>query len=975
MKNLDYQFWKNKFFVSCSLIFLITSMTFAASVTGGLTGKVYDKNTNEILPGANVIVKGTSLGGATDINGEYIVRNIPPGRQTIIVSYIGYNTITVNIDIPENKLLEQNFYLEATAIEGKTVTVTAQAQGQLQAINQQLSSNTIVNVVSSAKIQELPDFNAAEAVGRLPGISTIRSSGEATQVVIRGISPQYNLVSIDNITLGATQKYNRAVDLDMISSYMLKSIDVYKAVTPDKDGDAIGGIVNMQLREAPTGVHSDLMWQSGYTDKTKKYGNYKAVAAVSDRFFNDNLGVYVLLNAEQYDRSADNMNAGYRVLSNTRTSGFAPVQVSNMTLNRHFETRGRYGGNFILDYKLPHGSIRSINMISRLNSTYTDYNTNYDYIGLGLNWNYRAGTAKTDVAVNALQGKYDFGFMSLDLSAANAYSRNFNPYVTNYQFSQSTSISGPIPANTLPEDLFKRANFNSSQGELDQLGYNSYDFKENDQTYSLNLSVPFNFESTASGYFKFGGKYRYNYRTNDENAPYIQLRYQGNPLPKYINQQFPQLTYDQTTQRLFMDSFTDYNTSLTTNFLDNKFGTLLWVPSPVMENSAFNLVKDNYTDNINWHSGDYENKINDYRNVERYYAAFGMAEIDLGPQLMIVGGARFEEDKMLFSAYRVKQQMNSADAEAIPETKYPENHFWLPMIQAKYSFADWGDVRYSFTKTLARPDFTQLSPFLNMDLSSQYVNMGNPDLKPAISANHDLMLTIHSNIIGLLSIGAFYKTIKDFSYGIQYPLHSYSTAPGYDTLAQVPGAIEGAILTTYYNNPYKAFIKGLEFSIQTRLWYLPRPLDGLVLSFNYTLINSSTNYPLPLLSRIKVGRITKEIIVDSARAGRLINQPNNILNASIGYDYGGFSARISFLYQGSMVSGIGTVPEQDGFTHDYFRIDGAVRQKLPWSGFQVFLNINNINSRADISAQQTIGGFTSEQFYGLTADLGIRYTL
>ena len=729
----------------------------------------------------------------------------------------------------------------------------------------------------------------------------------------------------------------------------------------------------MQLREAPLGLHSDLMWQSGYTDKTQKYNNFKAVAAVSNRFFNDKLGIYFMLNAESYDRSADNMNAGYKVLKNTSV-GFAPVQVSSMGLNRHFETRGRYGGNLILDYKLPNGSIRSINMVSRLNSDYTEYRTNYDYIGLGLNWNYQEGIAKTDVAVNALQGKYDLGFMSLDLSVANSYSRNHNPYVDNYQFSQATSINGPIPANTPPEDLFQRANFNSSEGELDQLGYNTYDYKENDQVYSVNLQVPFNIESMASGYLKFGGKYRYNSRANDENAPYIQLRYQGNPLPRYINQEYPNLRYDQNTQRLFMDSFTDNSTS-TTDFLDNKFGTLLWVPNPYYANAAFNLVKDKYTDNINWHSGDYENKINDYRNVERYYAAYGMTEINIGTQLMIVGGARFEEDKMLFTAYRVKQQMNSADAEALPQTRYPENHYWLPMAQARYSFADWGDVRYAFSKTLARPDFTQLAPYLNLDLSSQYVNMGNPDLKPALSTNHDLMLTIHSNMLGLISIGGFYKTIENFSYGIQYPVHSYSTAPGYDTLAQVPGAIEGAILTTYYNNPYKAFIKGIEFSIQTRLWYLPQPFDGLVLSFNYTLLHSSTNYPLPLLRYIRAGRITKEIIVDSARAGRLVNQPDNILNASIGYDYEGFSARLSFLYQGSMISGVGTVPEQDGFTHDYFRMDAAVRQKLPWSGFQVFLNVSNINSRADISAQQTIGGFTSEQFYGLTADLGVRYSL
>ena len=88
------------------------------------------------------------------------------------------------------------FSFLATTIEGEEVVVTAQSQGQLQAINQQLSSNKIVSVVSESKIQEMPDNNAAQAISRLPGVSTLQSSGEASKVVIRGLAPQYNQVAV-----------------------------------------------------------------------------------------------------------------------------------------------------------------------------------------------------------------------------------------------------------------------------------------------------------------------------------------------------------------------------------------------------------------------------------------------------------------------------------------------------------------------------------------------------------------------------------------------------------------------------------------------------------------------------------------------------------------------------------------------------------------------------------------------------------
>jgi hypothetical protein len=156
---------------------LAFGMTQQGLATGTIRGTVFDKNSKDKLPGANVVVKGTSTGGATNLDGYFIIKNAPTGVQTVTVAYIGYSSVNFTVMVPEGGTIDHDVYLAPTTIEGAEVLVTAQSQGQLQAINQQLSSDKIVSVVSESKIQELPDFNAAAAISRLPGVSTLQSSG------------------------------------------------------------------------------------------------------------------------------------------------------------------------------------------------------------------------------------------------------------------------------------------------------------------------------------------------------------------------------------------------------------------------------------------------------------------------------------------------------------------------------------------------------------------------------------------------------------------------------------------------------------------------------------------------------------------------------------------------------------------------------------------------------------------------------
>ncbi len=988
--------------------FLFAAQSLIAA--GTIKGKVFDRDTKDALPGANVVIKGTSIGAATDLNGMYSIPNVPPGTYTIQVSYIGYLPTSVAVTVGEQATVEQDFGLRGVAIEGRGVTVTAQAQGQIQAINQQLASNRIVSIVSEARIQELPDFNAAQAISRLPGVSVLQSSGEANKVVIRGLAPQFNQVAVSGITLastGSTQigaasqggtagaiSEDRSVDLTMITPYMIKSIEVYKSLTPDMNANAIGGYVNMELREAPEGFRTDLLAQSGYTQKSGKYGNYRFVAAASDRFLDGDLGIYILGNAEKYDRDADNMNASYSPQSSVvQPDGYRPVIVTNVTLNRHLETRKRYGGNLILDFRLPSGSIKSINVFSRLNSYSRDFRTILDYQFHNINFRYREGENNTDMAVNSLEFSNDFGFLSAELKVANTYSRNNAPHTPQFNFTQTGGIPGSTPVNTVPDSLGNLVSYKGpTKTYLSDVSLFSADYKENDQVYRGDFKIPFSVQDVStSGFFKFGGEFRYNYRTNHQNTPYANIRPGsaiGNEIISLIRDRF-NLVYDSTSGYFPGTNFTSTDSKLFGSFLDDRFGGMLWVSdastlNPIVDflpqQESINAIHSSGTNAGGWFESPYQVLPNQFKYIEKYSAGYAMSELNFGEDLMVVGGVRWEQVKSLFDAFNLADGRDATRQQVDSVSTFPFNRFLLPMVQAKWDVFDWADIRYSFTKTLARPDFHQLSPHFNMDYTGFNVWAGNPRLKPAEAKNHDVFLTFHSNELGLLSVGGFYKEIVNFTYYTQYTLHP-SAPPGLDSVGSysvrtASGSInpkDGARLYTYTNSPYKAFVRGIEVDFQTRLWYLPQPFDGTILGINYTRIQSKATYPWRNDTTIFIPpRQTKVITLDRTRPGRLINQPNDVLNAYIGYDYGGFSGRLSFLFQGNSVSNIGAFAEQDGFTKDYFRIDASARQTLPWFGLQLYIDINNINNRKNEAAQASIGGFTSQQYYGLTANLGLR---
>ena len=225
-------------------------------------------------------------------------------------------------------------------------------------------------------------------------------------------------------------------------------------------------------------------------------------------------------------------------------------------------------------------------------------------------------------------------------------------------------------------------------------------------------------------------------------------------------------------------NFTSSNSSLTNSFLANKFGGVYWACDPTILNWMMSYLSNNpalkATNSVGgWFDGAYQELPNDYKYIEKYYAAYVMSEVDLSSSFMAVGGVRYEEDKGLYDAFNLMDERNPAIQPFFPVSAYPGNHFLLPMVQGKYTVGEWADIRYGYSQTLARPDYTQLSPHFNISADSPHnIYGGNPGLQPAESNNHDLYLTFHTNELGLFSVGGFYKQIKHFTYATSYHLHS-----------------------------------------------------------------------------------------------------------------------------------------------------------------------------------------------------------
>jgi TonB-dependent receptor len=969
-----------------SLILLVSILLIAvcfpavAQKAGSLSGLVKDAQTGDPLPGTNVVFVGTSIGGTTNIYGKYAIQSIPPGTYTVRATYIGYTTRDFPVVIAEGAEAHRDFSLSAVAIEGETVTITAQAAGQNQAINQQLSSNQISNVVSSARIQELPDANAAESIGRLPGVAVLRSGGEGNEIVIRGLAPKYNDVNINGIRIASSDPDDRSADLSMISSNMLEGIEVSKSVTADMDADVIGGTVNFRLKEAresETGAPAmDLLIQGGYNGLSNayhKYNNYKIVGSVESRFLDQQLGIFAQANVERKNLTSNEFGASYDHLRNS----LVDYAMTGLTLNYIPRDRQRANGTLVLDYRLPEGKINFTNFGS---TGSTDIQNRSEYYDIGSNLHqYNLGYSKStmNIITNALEVEHQVSFIHANAKLSHTYAERKSPGDWTATFTQSSAGLAPFSglANVDPYAIPPAANNDLSRTVFSSMITNSSFSRERAFAASLDLESSLSLTDLITTKLKVGGKYRHQTRSyvyeqqDGQGLTYTSSRVVDDLITSHFG-----LPTGTTTMPIgwFMDPSYNYG-----EFLDGDFRMGAPLHFGMLSETA-QLLRDNLAyigangGSIAFSTDNFLSTTNNYDGDEDVSGAYAMATINIGPQITVIPGVRYQHITTTYAGSQGVESPVAYQTYQHFDTTVTQRHgFWLPNLSLRYRPLTWCDVRLAYSQTLSYPDYNAIVP--RIDVATSSIAYNNAELVPSRSSNFDAYVSVYDNSIGLFTVGGFLKRIDN----LIYPWTFY--ASGAKLTQYYPSRYLGSTpptgiykVTTFVNDSYRIENWGIEFDWQTHFWYLPAPFSGLVLNVNYTHIFSKAEYPYVDVQ--STGRVVT--YTDTSFTDRLLYQPDNIFNLSVGYDLGGFSARISVLYQADIFTGPNYWPQLRTNTSPYTRWDLSVKQDLPWLGLQVFGNLNNINGASDVSVIQAVTGVPrAQQQYGMSADLGIRWRM
>ncbi len=998
---------KSRLFVPLLVLIILLSPA-AAFGQATLRGVVTDSLTHEKLVGVNVVLVGTGMGNATNIEGEYTVTGIPTKIYTVRVSCIGYEVKMIEVDFAKTPARRLDVQLNSTVIQGQEVVVTAQMRGQVAAMNQQIASNTIINVVSEQKIKELPDANAAESIGRLPGVSILRSGGEANKVILRGLSDKFTTVTIDGVKIAATDADSRGVDLSTISQGSLSGIELSKALTPDKDADAIAGSVNLVTKKAPSkrmlqadikGDYNNLMNSAKQYDFSLRYG---------ERFFDGILGVQVSGNAENRIRSNEQSTINYQDRYDIHPATYF---VSNFKLQFVDETRKRNGATFLFDLNTPDSG--TVRLGANYNGTQRQYNTfnrNYPTNNAGSTPVYYE-TEVRDQNVNAfntsLRGE-NF-LQGLTFTWGGAYSRSvsdlpFDYYLDYFEAIGKRDASGHATSGMdLPPNLFFQANpevvipyavNNFAVAAIDSGIFSAEHNSQTERTAYLDGKGRYGLGELISGEFKLGGKYKYTSRLKSASrlfAPYYLAAWQ----PKNLSG----TRFDSFYARYLADN--QLRAPSLVDFLDPSPASRdlfsKYTLNPMMNKDA---VRDWYNLNKNGTAAhpDYftDNTADlDYYDIkERIGAGYVMNTLNIGHDLSILAGVRVEQESNEYVS-RFVPGTGALGGFPTPTgqvkdtaTTYAET-IWLPNLQLTLRPLDFLNVRLAAYKALARPDFSaRLIKLYGQSVgSSNNLIVGNPNLKASKAWNYEVNTSVFSNTIGLISVSAFYKEITDDQQllnaaGLVGSRFLDSLGIHWNT-ALTKGGYQ---LTVPYNAALPTKIWGFEFEHQANLGFLPGYMQFLVLSYNFSIVRSQTHLVGTVIdttynvTHSEFGDIVTPSytnrIVD--RTQKLEGQPEFFGNVALGIDIGDFSARMSVFYQGQFNRSFSGGGLTDGITGRYTRCDLTIKQRFT-DHVALLLSISNLfNVQEDTYVTNRVYNWTrlnTSQRYGMTGDFGVRIDL
>ena len=1002
-----------------TFLIIVVNLTSVSAQTGTLRGNVVDENGMPV-PSATIILKNTTTGTISDVNGNYELLNVPAGNQQIVISFIGYVDEEHQVEIVPRGVVVLNVTLKEEAIELQDVVIYGQGQGQQAAINQQLNATGVVNIVSGQKLRELPDVNVAESLGRLPGLMADRSRGEGNSIIIRGLAPQYNSIAVGGNKLPSTSD-DRGTSLGMISNEILGGVEVLKANTADVDAEGLGGTVNLTLKEAPAKLSAKAEVEAGYNTLMSAFNKYRAATYVSNRFLDKKLGVMWTANYDYDKRESDAFNASYGI------GTFGVMELRDAGMQANVQNRDRMGTSLLLDWNIhPSTTIKSSNFFTYLNSSSADRSKR---ISNEIYYEQDQEKRNEFMLSNAIGVEHFFLGTKLDWGVSRSQNKEEMPYQNTLRFRKEGNAfypgQNPGSAGILEDVRQNEGVIVRTQNPLNNGRYSIFNPEflnddinhyylergrsrpttsgETEMSAYLNWEIPFNIGNSISGYIKAGSKLRYKERYSERRERDTKFNLnegdEGSIAVDAYMLLYPDLIRQGDVQQGV--PFPDQISIL--NYLDNNYK-----PRDFMNGKYkylnldyvldYNLVKEHYNNAL---SSIYLNRVDaakdDYTAQERIWANYIMAEIDFGKYVKFIPGVRLEQTYVNYSGYQsilgVSQEEleedEGRDAEIYDlfEEIYDDNTYLnvLPQIHLKIKPVNWLDVRLAYTNTISRPSYRELAPKLEVVpvKIGHEIRKGDTKLKPALSENLDLIMTFYTEKVGLISVGVFQKNIEGFIYS-----RSSRIIPGtsmdvmnFGLPEEITKKVKKGTIEYVLNNPNDARVRGLEFEVQSNMRFLP--VKGFVFDCNFTIMQSELgyNFVYQLDKQVGIDPITFQPIfefndVDTVLYDRMLKQPGYLGNIGIGYDNSkiGLSTRLSFSYQDDILTNEPAALDDRNLriTDAYYRIDFQGIQRL-YKKLSLFFNISNVFNQPDRAVQVANGFNTKVESYGANYRIGLRY--
>jgi TonB-dependent receptor len=895
----------------------------AQAGAGSLAGKVTDTS-GAPLRGARVTIDSLNRDTATNNDGSFSLGNIPAGTYTAHISYLGLPSkdfpVTVVAGQPaglDARLGEEVVQLEKFKVEGQRV-------GQARALNEQRASDNLKSIVSSDSLGRFPDQNAAETLGRMSGVSLARDQGEGRFISIRGVDPDLNNTQLNGVNIPASQEDSRSVNLDVFPADLLDSIEVVKAITPDMDGDAIGGSVNLKTQTAFSMPGRILRFaaEGQYSELSGKWG-HKASIVWGDRFNDGKLGLLIAYSDAKRFFASDGSETDDNpwVSDASATPGTLYLTPGGDLQHREYNiNRLRRGINFSVDFKP--GAADSY-YFRGVYSHFSDYENRFrtrfrgraanavptsDFTGVitgrPIVVDLKDRTEDNNVYSFTAGGENQRGVWTVDYSASWARAELDDPfrYQPAFQSPNTTwnyDLTDPQRAKFTGAGTALAASvFRFTSWALDN-GFNT----EDEWTANLNLKREI-VVGGHNGHVKFGGKYRAKARSVNIGSTAI--------IPTASN----------TLTLANVARYSDRGVNPTFPSVDPAAFRAYYAANP----GQFGVNADATAVN---------DTIEDYETDENIFSLYGMADLTMG-KLTLIGGARFEATQFENRAWSVEDE----DPDTLTPTSADRDYSnFLPSLIARYDFTSRMVGRASVTSTLARPKFLDASA--SRSVEDDDVTQGNPNLKPYRSTNWDASMEFYPKSLGVVTVGVFHKDIQDFVFS--------QVIPG--------GAPNGVNSLTTPLNGDSAKVTGLEADYQQQFTFLPSPFDGFGIYANLTLTDS-------------------ESVLGGSRQGEVVpflNQSEKLGNLALSYEKYRFFARVSLTHRSRYLSLLGANTAGDQYVEDHSQIDISTNYKFS-ARFTVYAEFLNVTNEPYSAVYNVTNGMRKAEFYNWSANAGVKFS-